>query len=264
MTALSRLVRKPQADISQWWQYGLIALWALTMISLPIARWLAGDDIIPGWVTMAAVLQAIAVFVVVTASWGWQRTATTFAIVAFIGWGAEFMGHKTGFPFGDYHYTDALQPQIGGVPLLIPIAWFMLLPSAWVMAQCIVPDRTTMRGQIAFVAVSALALTAWDLFLDPQMVGWGFWQWAQPGAYFGIPVSNYLGWLAVSALITLVARPKALPNAPLALVYGLVWFLQTVGLGVFWGQVGPAIVGSLAMGAVMLLAFWQVRKQQAA
>lgn len=229
------------------------------MIALPIARWVAGDAIIPGWVTMAAILQAIAVAVAVQAAWGWRKTIITFAIVSGIGWAAEFMGHQTGIPFGSYHYTDALQPQIGGVPLLIPVAWFMLLPSAWVMAQLIVGRRDTLAKKAAFVGISALALTAWDLFLDPQMVGWGFWIWDQPGAYFGIPLVNYGGWLLVSALITVIVRPTELPTMPLAGVYGLVWFLQTVGLGVFWGQMGPALVGSVAMGGIMLLAYWRQR-----
>ena len=46
-----------------------------------------------------------------------------------IGWTAEAIGSKTGFPFGAYHYTDRLQPQLLGVPLLIPLAWLMMLPA---------------------------------------------------------------------------------------------------------------------------------------
>ncbi|MCA9882042.1 MAG: carotenoid biosynthesis protein [Anaerolineae bacterium] len=256
MTSLVRFLRQPAQLHDNRVQYGLIVLWALVMIALPIARWIAGDAIIPGWATMAAIVQAIAVGVVVRAAWGWRKTAITFVIVSGIGWTAEFMGHRTGFPFGSYHYTDALQPQIGGVPLLIPVAWFMLLPSAWVMAQLIIGERDTLFKQITFVAISALALTAWDLFLDPQMVGWGFWVWDQPGVYFGIPLVNYLGWLLVSAIITVVARPARLPIMPLAAVYALVWFLQSVGLGVFWGQPGPAIVGCVAMGSIMVAAYW--------
>ncbi|QPC81408.1 carotenoid biosynthesis protein [Phototrophicus methaneseepsis] len=259
MTTLPRFIRKPQIHTMTVWQYGLIALWALAMITLPIGRWVAGDAIIPGWTTMAAILQSAAAFSVLVAAWGWHRAIRTFFIIALIGWAAEFVGHQTGFPFGHYTYTDVLHPQIGGVPLLIPIAWFMLMPSAWAMAQCIIPDRTTLKSRLAFVGVSALALTVWDLFLDPQMVGWGFWEWAQPGIYFGIPLQNYAGWFAVSALITLVAQPQDLPIPSLALIYGLVWFLQMVGLGVFWGQIGPALVGSVAMGSILLAAYYRKR-----
>jgi len=242
--------------------YVLLILWVLAMVGLPIARWLWGDDVIPGMVTLAAILQATAVFLLVVPQWGFNRTLAAFGVVALIGWGAEFIGHRTGFPFGPYVYTDALQPQLGGVPLLIPIAWWMLLPSSWTMAQLIVGERQRWWHHLAFVGVSALALTAWDLFLDPQMVAWGFWVWENPVGYFGIPWTNFAGWLLVSATITALVRPRPLDPQPLAFLYGVVWFLQSIGLGVFWGKVGPAVVGSLAMGAVMLLAYWRSRQRQ--
>lgn len=241
--------------------YVLLAVWVLTMISLPIAVWTVGESAIPFGVTLAAILQAIAVFYIVQQQWGLRRTAITFAIVSVISWFAEFVGHTTNFPFGSYDYTNLLQPQIVGVPLLIPIAWFMLLPSSWVMAQLIVGIPDTMRKRLAFVGVSAVALTAWDLFLDPQMVGWNFWIWDTPSGYFGIPYSNYAGWLLVAAVITFAANPQPLKVMPLALIYGIVWFLQSVGQAFFWGQVGPAIVGSVTMGSIMVLAWWRSKSQ---
>ena len=87
------------------------------------------------------------------------------------------------------------------------------------------------------------------------MVGWGFWVWEQPGQYFGIPLSNYLGWILVSTLITLAARPKDLPVGPLALVYVVTWILQTIGQGIFWSQPGPAIVGFFGSGLFVFLAW---------
>jgi len=262
MTTLLNSLRNHTSNSTPTWRlsYTLLLIWLLTMIALPIGRWVLGDTIIPTGVTLAAILQAAAVFSMVLPQWGWKRSTQTLLIIAILTWGAEFIGHRTGFPFGDYHYTEQLQPQIAGVPLLIPIAWFMLLPSSWVMAQLIVGERTNWQKQALFVIVSAAALTAWDLFLDPQMVGWNFWQWENPSGYFGIPWSNYLGWLLVAALVTAVVNPPELKPMPLALVYGIVWFLQTVGQAVFWGQVGPAVVGSLAMGSILIFAFWRSRK----
>ena len=188
------------------------------------------------------------------------RQAFLYA-VAVLTWGAEFIGHNTGLPFGEYSYTSSLQPQIAGVPLLIPVAWFMLLPSSWVMAQLIVGERNSVFKHIAFILVSALALTVWDLFLDPQMVAWGFWEWANPSGYFGIPYINYFGWFLVSALVTFVVRPPKLDTFPFALIYGIVWFLQMIGQGVIWQQIGPAIVGTIAMGSIMLVAYWRNKRR---
>ncbi|MEO1286577.1 MAG: carotenoid biosynthesis protein [Chloroflexota bacterium] len=241
--------------------YVLLGLWIALMIGMPWLQFFFGDEIIPTGIVLAAVLQAGAVFYFVQSQWGFVRTSITFLIVAVMTWGAEFIGHTTNFPFGGYEYTSALQPQLLGVPLLIPVAWFMLLPSSWVMAQLIVGKVETWRDYFVFALVSAVALTAWDLFLDPQMVNWGFWIWDNPSGYFGIPYSNYFGWLLVATLVTgvvmMVVKPPKLRIFPLALVYGIVWFLQTIGQGVIWQQLGPAIVGCVAMGSVMAVAYWR-------
>lgn len=262
MTTLNQLHKKLPFTIERKDALGyiLMASWLLLMIGMPWLQFFFGDDVIPIGVTIAAILQASAVFYFVQAQWGLRRTIITFTIVAILTWGAEFIGHNTGIPFGEYSYTSSLQPQIAGVPLLIPVAWFMLLPSSWVMAQLIVGERDSVFKTIAFVLVSALALTVWDLFLDPQMVAWGFWEWANPVGYFGIPYVNYLGWFLVSALVTVVVRPVKLDIFPLALIYGIVWFLQMIGQGVIWQQLGPAIVGTIAMGSIMLVAYWRNRK----
>ena len=241
--------------------YTLLLLWLLTMISLPILRWVYGDRVLPTGINIAAIFQASAVFYIVQQQWGFSRTARTFGLVALITWGAEALGHTTGIPFGAYHYTDTLQPQIFGVPALIPLAWFMLLPSSWAMGQIIVGERDSWQKHAAFIVMSALALTAWDLFLDPQMVAWNFWQWDVDGIYFGIPLSNYFGWFVVAAFVTAIIRPAPLKMMPLALIYGVVWFLQSFGQAFFWGQIGPAIFGCIAMGGIMVVAYLRRSKQ---
>jgi putative membrane protein len=136
------------------------------------------------------------------------------------------------------------------VPLAIPVAWLMMLPPAWGVASLI-----TGGYGLAFVVVSALAFTAWDLFLDPQMVAWRLWVWQKPGIYFGIPLTNYVGWFLASAAITALVQPRECPDMSLALIYAITWLLQTVGLGVFWKQPGPALCGFFGMGGMLTWAW---------
>jgi lycopene beta-cyclase len=245
-----------------------IALWVLTMISLPIVGWTLGESALIRGMSFGVLMQGIAVLMILIHAWGLPKTLKTFAIVGVLSFFAEFIGSKTGIPFGKYYYTDVLQPQLAGVPLLIPLAWMMMLPPAWAMASALIP-RTNSKlppflFTIHFSLISALAFTAWDLFLDPQMVRWNFWVWEIPGQYFGIPIINYLGWILVSALLTLAANPnpthstgsgQALPVRPLMLVYVLTWFLQTIGQGIFWSQPGPALFGFIGMGIFIFLAW---------
>ena len=253
-----------------------LVIWALTMLSLPLLGWILGEGYLLRGMLVGVLMQSAAVLVILYNAWGLARTVKTFAIVTILSYLAELLGSSTGFPFGKYRYTDILQPQIAGVPLLIPLAWMMMLPPAWAIAQIILSKAQNLKHEIhkgarrktlkkpswdfvpfvfKFAFLSSLAFTAWDLFLDPQMVGFGFWVWEAPGQYFGIPLSNYLGWIVVSALITLVANPKDLPVGPLALVYALTWLLQTLGQGIFWSQPGPAVAGFLGSGIFVFLAW---------
>lgn len=237
--------------------FWFLTAWVVGMIVVPIARWIATDSIIPATATVTTVLQFVAVFAILVSAWGWQHTLMTFVVVAVLTWSAEAIGSKTGIPFGHYSYTEGLQPQLFGVPLLIPLAWFMMLVPSWAVAQTISLKRF---NRPTFALVAAAAITAWDLFLDPQMVGWDFWVWHEPtpsgllGSYFGIPWINFVGWMLTAFCVTLIVRPSHLPAMPLLIVYGIVWALQTIGLAVFWGQPGPAAFGFLGMGLLLLWA----------
>lgn len=242
-----------------------VVLWVLTLIALPIVGWTLGEAALRQGMAAGVLMQFAAVMAALQAKWGWRRTLRVFLMVAVLAYFAEWLGSTSGFPFGKYHYTSLLQPQLAGVPLLIPLAWMMMLPPAWAVAQAILGARTRLvTGQ--GIGLAALAFTAWDLFLDPQMSAWGFWVWESPGAYFGIPLVNFLGWLLVSAILTALAQPSDLPLLPLVLIYVLTWLLQSIGLGIFWSQPLPALVGFLGMGSfvVLVLRRWRPLEQREA
>lgn len=234
----------------------LVVLWLGALIGLPIALWTIGESARTPLVMLGVSAQAALTLRLLWRKLGAQAALRLASGVAVLGFAAEFIGSKTGFPFGAYDYTPALQPQLAGVPLLIPLAWLMMLPSAWavgsILACKLAPPARFGWAQAGF---SALAMTAWDLFLDPQMVAWGLWVWQDlSGGFFGIPWSNYAGWLLVSGGITLLLRPVNLPQQPLLWMYLVTWILQSIGLAFFWGQPAPASIGFLIMGGLGLSA----------
>lgn len=227
--------------------------WLLALTATPIAGWISGNDTFPVMATIGVLAHVTATLVALHLGWSLHQIARLVVIVGLVTWVAEFIGSRTGFPFGEYAYTDALQPQLGHVPIIIPLAWLMMLPPAWAVTQSILKTQS----RWLFAAVAGLVFTAWDLYLDPQMVARELWIWDKPGGYFGIPWVNYFGWWLVSAIVTFIVHPRDLPKYPLMIIYTLTWLFQAVGLGIFWGQPGPAICGFLGMGIFAILAWWK-------
>ncbi|NBX13512.1 MAG: carotenoid biosynthesis protein, partial [Acidimicrobiia bacterium] len=126
-----------------------------------------------------------------------QRALVAAASIVVVTFAVEILGSKTGFPFGEYDYTGALTPQLFGVPIVVSFAW------AGITLTVHGALRNVRRGRIALMAC---AITAWDAFLDPQMVGEGYWQWEPSSpAYRGIPLVNYLGWLLTASITSAIA-----------------------------------------------------------
>jgi uncharacterized membrane protein len=48
---------------------------------------------------------------------------------------------------------------------------------------------------LATPAIASFIMVSWDLTIDPMMSTiTGNWVWHNGGSYFGVPVSNFLGW----------------------------------------------------------------------
>lgn len=234
----------------------LFVVWLLAMISLPIWRWIFGERAVPPAVSVGVVVQMVLVVILTVFGLGVGTALLVSLLVGFGGWLLEFIGSRTGVLFGRYEYTDLLQPQIARVPVVIPMAWIMMMPPAWAVASLLVPES----GPLVFALVAGAAFAAWDLFLDPQMVTWGLWTWHDGGGYFGIPFRNLFGWFGGAAVLSLVARlvtgPMELPLLPLFAVYVLTWVLETIGQTFFWRLRGSAAVGFIGMGLfIALIAF---------
>lgn len=154
--------------------------------------------------------------------WHWL----TFMLPALVvSTGAELLGTSTGFPFGEYHYLSGLGYKLAGlVPFTIPLSWFYLGFSAYLLAYMGLVGLGKLRvlGAIAF---GSLLLTAWDFVLDPAMsqTTMPFWAWDQPGAFFGMPYQNFAGWFGTGAVFMAIAavlwkaKPLEASKIPLGL-----------------------------------------------
>lgn len=126
---------------------------------------------------------------------GTRRGAVSLACVALLGFACEAVGVRFGVPFGRYVYTDLLQPQLLGVPVVMGPAWMVLVAFARDAA-----GRLGLRGWKA-VVFAALVTTATDLVIDPlAATRLGYWKWEEAGSYYGVPLVNFAGWF-LTALV---------------------------------------------------------------
>jgi uncharacterized membrane protein len=132
------------------------------------------------------------------ATYGWRGILIFLVVCLGVSNAFENLSILTGFPFGWYHYSDALGPKLFLVPLLIGPAYFGVGYLSWTLARAILGDHDTRLARLLLFATPAIAsfvMVSWDLTIDPMMSTINAsWVWHNGGSYFGVPVSNFLGW----------------------------------------------------------------------
>jgi uncharacterized membrane protein len=217
---------------------------------------------------------------------GWRHTLMFFGITVAVSWSFEHVGVETGLIYGAYHYTDALGLKLGHVPIIIPIAWFMMIYPSYIIAnlvgsgrQMIMRDKNNYSNnpitlvQILWLSfLSAVIMTAWDLVVDPYLSGPAerAWIWEDGGQYFGVPLHNFGGWLLTTFTIYFIfrllserkfqVRPSRRPLTTSIILLPLISYGTIMVANIIPGEppelriIGPIVMGiPLAIAATRLL-----------
>ncbi|MFC4248915.1 bisanhydrobacterioruberin hydratase [Natribaculum luteum] len=168
----------------------------------------------------------------------------------------EAVGVDTGWPYGAFEYTIQLGPMLfGEIPLALPLFFVPLVLNAYLLTLLVLrglADNVAARLGTAIATVVAI-----DLVLDPAAVAIGFWAYLPPGAYYGVPASNYVGWL-VSGTVAVVLVDLAFDRtALLERVHSCEFVLDDlVSFVLLWGTINvlygnwiaAAIAGAFCVG----------------
>lgn len=195
----------------------------------------AGGGPPPAVAWTAPLFLTLAAAIVLTASD--PKEARSLSIAGVMGLGAEWAGVWTGYPFGGYRYTDVLYPQILGVPVVLFAAWLVLVAYLRERFGRISLGRWTETG------VAALWLVGLDLVIDPLAAGpLGYWVWTEPGAFYGVPLTNFAGWLVVAVAIFAVTGTNG-PSSPIVRAVGLSIIAFFTALAWILGFPGAGAIG---------------------
>ncbi|WP_276250368.1 bisanhydrobacterioruberin hydratase [Haloarcula rara] len=127
----------------------------------------------------------------------------TVALVALTlySYGIELIGVRTGWPYGEFTYGVDLGPMLfGEVPLGLPVFFFPLVLNAYLLVLLLFGERAESTPLRLLATLATVILV--DLVLDPGAVGIGFWAY-DVQQFYGVPWSNYLGWLLSGAVAVL-------------------------------------------------------------
>jgi putative membrane protein len=138
---------------------------------------------------------------------GWRRTLLFGAWVGPLAWLSEFSSTRTGIPFGFYQYTGTTRGQelfIADVPMMDCLSFTFLTYAAFCLARAALPRRSPAGLAVA----SGVLMMLLDVVIDPVAVRGDRWFlghiffYPEGGVYFGVPLSNFVGWLVLGAVGT--------------------------------------------------------------
>ncbi len=182
---------------------------------------------------------------------GVKYTAMFFTVSYSLSFIIEIIGVHFGIPFGKYSYSNILGPDVLSVPVAVPFLWSSLLYFS----------SLATRGRIL---IPAILLVALDISFDPRFSR-HLWHWSVPGVYFGVPLTNFIGWLLASIFIysVLYILIKKEDNFHIngLIFYTVLGFFQCIE-DVVVALYIPAIISSIIFAAIFATGYisWNQRR----
>lgn len=202
----------------------------------------------------------------------------------FLAWASELSSIHTGFPYGLYIYIPATKNQelwFFGVPFMDSLSYVFLTYASYSLAKLLLAGwqaGASVRYQalghhpLTSVGVGAILFTLLDVVIDPLSLRGYRWFLGQIygypdyGSYFGVPLSNFGGWLLVGFIMIAVLqrlekrppqtqgmaalRPWASPSyRGTVLYFGVLLFNVAMTFAI-----GEMILGVIAVSLLLLLA----------
>lgn len=153
---------------------------------------------------------------------GWRKTLIFTISGYLIAFTSEKLSITTGFPYGWYYYIDDtihMELWLWGVPFFDSLSYVFLTYCSYTTALFIIsplatkgPDLITLetralRHSRAALVLGAFLQTFLDITIDPVALQGNRWflgqiyEYKEVGLHFGVPLSNYFGWLVISFLL---------------------------------------------------------------
>ncbi len=170
-----------------------------------------------------------------------------FLLLGLVLFSLEIIGAKTGVIYGDFKYNVLFQPQLFETPLVMFFVWGTLVVEAYSLS-------TIFNKKAVKALLVGILLVITDLVIDPGAIKLGLWSWANSGPWYGVPWSNYIGWLILGTLGAAILIYKENKNNL------LVTPLFTIYIASFWsiynlmnGMILSSLIGLVLVLVILLI-----------
>jgi uncharacterized membrane protein len=201
---------------------------------------------------------------------GWRRTLLFLPLGYSVAWLSEFSSIHWGFPYGDYFYIPNTVDQelwVFGVPFMDSLSYvflsycsysmalFVLSPVLFSKKQFMVLETRRLRRSQHTLVLGASLFVLLDIIIDPVALQGHRWflgqiyGYRETGLYFGIPMSNFAGWLLVG--LAMIGGLQLLDTLP---------WLEPKNASILTVAPGARLLGPLLYIAILLfnlaVTFW--------
>lgn len=156
------------------------------------------------------------------------KRAVLFGIAGYIiAWLSEYSSIHNGFPYGYYYYiehTKGKEIWVMGVPLMDSVSYVFLAYASYSMALMVISPVIYSKGIIYILEtkrirnslyariLGAVFFVYLDIIIDPVALQGNRWflgqiyGYPEKGVYFGVPISNFIGWFVVGYVLIYVLQ----------------------------------------------------------
>jgi uncharacterized membrane protein/1-acyl-sn-glycerol-3-phosphate acyltransferase len=174
---------------------------------------------------------------------GLRKTLIFFAISTLISLSVEVLNIGTSFPFGAYSSNIFPGFKVGGlIPYAIPLSWFYMGFTSYLLASKLTSQLRLLRQTLWSLILGTYFLATWGLALNLVMTSERIPVWHEYGSYYGLPVSNLVGWTVNCVIFLSVSR--LLWRGNLNTHYLAIW----VPFGVYTANTGFVMGLNLGLG----------------
>ena len=149
-----------------------------------------------------------------------QNVLLATCIIAVLGGAVHVLGATTGIPFGPFTFGETIGAQLfKTLPWTMPLIWVLIVLNSRGVARLILrPWRKVSGYGFWLIGMTAALTLLFDFAMEPFASRIRhYWLWSPtkfPVTWDGAPVSNFVGWAAVSLLIALVIAPALINKQP--------------------------------------------------